>query len=291
MGGLRWGDVDEFECVKAFQGALDAGINFIDTADAYGKGKSEKYIGGLPTHQKDSLVIATKVGVEWNHDGSRSTNLSKAYIERAVDKSLKNMNLDKIDIYYLHEPDPKTDINETLEAMHRLQVLGKVRYFGLSNFPRELIQLISKSIKIAVIQDEFNLINLIHGENAVEIAKNLGVGFCAYSPLSRGLLTGKFSANVKFSAGDNRFENNQFIGDVFKTNLERVRKFDDYCRSIGCSTIDAAIAWLLRFEYVSSVIIGARNIRQLDQQLKASSLELTECQHQEIRNIFLTKND
>jgi len=228
MGGLRWGNVDESECVRAFQSALDAGVNFIDTADAYGKGKSEKYIGGLSKNQKDSLVIATKVGVVWNQDGSRSTDLSRAYIERAVDKSLKNMNLDKIDIYYLHEQDSKTDINETLEAMHRLQALGKVRYFGLSNFPHKLIKQISKSINIAVIQDEFNLLNLIKGEKSIEISKNIGAGFCAYSPLSKGLLTGKFSANAKFDVDDNRLENIQFIGDKFKANLERVRKFDEY---------------------------------------------------------------
>ncbi|TGN18260.1 aldo/keto reductase [Leptospira idonii] len=286
FGGLRWGEVDERESEKTFLSAIDSGINFIDTADAYGKGKSEEFVARLTKDRKDNLVIATKVGVVWNPDGTRRIDLSKNYILSAAEKSLSRLNLDKIDLYFLHEPDPNTPIDETIEALQILKSQGKIRYIGLSNFTAPLIESFHKKIELCCLQDELNLIQREAETGNLKLAFESGLGFLAYGALSKGLLSGKFKKDSQFSKDDNRSGNDHFSGDRFEKNLDRVSLLHEIAMDLGVSTSALSIAWILKLKQLTSVILGARTQVQLSDQISSLEINLTEDMHSRISEIF-----
>ncbi|WP_017850661.1 aldo/keto reductase [Leptospira interrogans] len=286
FGGLRWGYVDNLESEKTFLSALDFGINFIDTADAYGKGRSEEFISRLTKNRKEHLVIGTKVGVVWNPDGTRRIDLSKRHLIEAVERSLQRLKLDKIDLYYLHEPDANTDIEETVEALQLLKAQGKIRYIGLSNFPKETVTEFNSMINVSCLQDELSLIRRDAESANLKFAKENNLGFLAYSPLSKGLLTGKFKFDSQFSSDDNRSGNENFSGERLRANVEKVDRLFQLAKKLGYSTSAVSIAWVLGLDSVTSVVLGARTQEQLEEQMKSLEVVFELDAYQQVEQIF-----
>ncbi|AXR62498.1 aldo/keto reductase [Leptospira mayottensis] len=286
FGGLRWGYVDNLESEKTFLSALDLGINFIDTADAYGKGQSEEFVSRLTKGRKESLVIGTKAGVVWNLDGTRKIDLSKRHLIEAAERSLQRLKLDKIDLYYLHEPDVNTDIEETIEALQLLKAQGKIRYIGLSNFPKETVAQFNSMMQVACLQDELSLIHREAKLTNLKFAKENNLGFLAYSPLSKGLLTGKFKFDSQFSSDDNRSGNEDFSGESLKRNVEKVAMLSEFAKRLGHTASAVSIAWVLGIDSVTSVVLGARTQEQLEAQMKSLEVVFELDTYQQVEQIF-----
>ena len=286
FGGLRWGTVDDKESEKTFLAALEYGINTIDTADAYGQGKAEKFVSKLSSSTKYNLIISTKAGVVWNPDGTRRIDLSPGYLEEALEASLRRLDREVIDIYYLHEPDHKVPIEKTLEKLLTLKEQGKIKNIGLSNHNAQKIRNILSQYNVACFQDELNLLHRDQIKENLMVAKEENLGFFAYSPLYRGILSGKFSDEVNFPENDNRSGDPDFSGKRFLENVKKVKKLTEIADELNCSPASLSIRWLLELEGMTSVVIGARTVGQLEDQLKSLKIDYKADIHKKIENIF-----
>ncbi|MDU6058542.1 MAG: aldo/keto reductase [Enterobacter sp.] len=255
-GGM-WGKIGQLQQSEAEQlvgRALDAGINFIDTADVYSEGRSEAIVGQALKNLKiprENVVVATKVFGETGTAGVNSRGSSRYHIISSVKESLRRLQLDHIDLYQLHGFDPATPIEETLYALDNLVQHGHVRYIGVSNWAADL---------------ERELVPMMQSE---------GVGLMVWSPLAGGLLSGKYGRDGQSEAGSRRLE-----FDFPPVNKERAFDCVDVMRVIaeskGVSVAQIALAWLLHQKAVTSVIIGAKRVEQLDDNIAATGIRLSE---------------
>ncbi|MDP6271020.1 MAG: aldo/keto reductase [Alphaproteobacteria bacterium] len=268
------GRLDEAQSIAVIEKALDLGVTLIDTADVYPMtttGTSEEIIGKALGKARADVVLATKFGMDMGnerHGGSRH------YIMAAVEDSLRRLRTDWIDLYYLHQPDPRTPIEETLRALDDLVRQGKVRYIGCSNFAGwrtvEATYLARELGTNAFIcsQEHYSLLAREVEREVVPALEAYGLGLLPFFPLASGLLTGKYRAG---GAADGRLSYTERLANTFLTerNLELVERFAGFCEARGKSLTDLAFAWLLAQKTVPSVIAGASNDEQLEQNLKA----------------------
>ena len=287
FGGKGWwevmGRLGQAEAESLIRVAFDAGVNLIDTADAYSFGESEKIVGsalkslGLP---RDELVIATKARTKMGNSPN-SGGLSRYHLMDAVDQSLARLQLDHIDLYQIHGIDPLTPIDETLSALDEIQRSGKVRYIGLCNLPAWQVM---KGLAISErrgycrfesIQSYYTIAGRDLERELVPLAQDQQLGVLVWSPLAGGLLSGKFSAETTGPDGTRRL-----TFDFPYVDRPRAFRCVDAMRPIaaghGVSVARVALAWLLAKSHVTSVIIGAKNTEQLRDNLDATQLSLTE---------------
>src|SRR5690554_914995 len=192
-GSSIYGEADEKESIATIHRSLELGGNFLDTADMYGEGENERLIAKAIEGNRDKYIIATKFGVELDDDSKRTGNLngSRAYLKKAVERSLKNLNTDYIDLYYLHRLDPNVPIEETVDGMSELVKEGKVRYIGLSEVGSETIKKAHRVHPITAVESEYSLIERqIEELGILDTMKELGISLVSYSPLSRGFISG-----------------------------------------------------------------------------------------------------
>ncbi|MBU0607621.1 MAG: aldo/keto reductase, partial [Armatimonadetes bacterium] len=201
LGCMMFGDVTpEAESLDIIQAALDAGINFLDTADKYGAGASERVVGRALAGRRDSIVLATKVGLQVDGTGPNASGTSRKHIREAVEASLRRLGTDYLDLYYLHTRDNATPLEESLAALDDLVRAGKVLYVGVSNFRAWQVtrsfglQELNGWDRLAAVQPLYNLANRDAEVELLPACAALGVGVCSYSPLARGVLTGKYRA-------------------------------------------------------------------------------------------------
>lgn len=287
FGGKRWGKVDTEESIATIQAALDSGISFFDTADAYGKGFSEELLGKVLEKKREEVVIATKVGVVWRDDDTRYIDLSSSHIEKACELSLKRLKTDYIDLYQLHEMDSKAPIEETGRALKNILKSGKVRYIGVSNYSVEIIQKLQAFVPVISTQSEYSLIKCEIESDIVPFAAKDGISVLAYSPLYRGLLTGKFNANDSFPETDNRHFDEEFIGEKFKENLAKIDSLKNLETKLEKKTSQIAIRWLLQQDCVDVVICGARRPEQLTENIGACGWRLLDEDLSKISQTFI----
>jgi len=251
--------------------ALDAGINFFDTADVYGAGQSETFIGQALGSRRNKVVLATKFG---NHMEGQGRGASPEYLPMAVEASLRRLRTDHIDLYQLHTPDASVPIAETLGALNELVQAGKVREIGCSNFSAEQIREAEASVKpgaarFVSVQNEYSLLNRDPEAEVLPECERLGLAFVPYSPLASGLLTGKYRQGkplpegTRITSGAGR---DKWITDH---NLATVEALIHFAQSHGHTILDLAFSWLLAQPTVASVIGGAMTPEQVRANAKA----------------------
>lgn len=272
------GRADEQTSVKAIEQALALGINFIDTADIYNQGRSEEIVGKAVKGKRMSVIIATKFG---NTTGIGRGG-SRDYFMKAVEASLRRLNTDYIDLYYLHRPDPETPIEETLRAFNDLVRAGKVRYIACSNFASwQLCEAIwtSKVLNLESFvaeQSRYNIFDRSIEQELVPCCQTYGVGIVPWGPLASGMLTGNYGLG-KAAAKDTRLATRPPIYRDLMTdsNFDKLVKLDAFAVERGHSIGDLAIAWLLSHQWLSSVISGVTKAEQVSTNAASANWKLT----------------
>jgi len=248
IGGWMWGGTDEAESIKTIHTALDRGITLIDTAPAYGFGRSEEIVGkALKEYgQRDKIVLATKVGIEWNDEGGVARNASKERIAREIDDSLRRLQTDYIDIYQVHWPDPLVPISETALAMQKLFDDGKIRAIGVSNFSPQQLEEFREAAKLHFCQPPYNLFERGIEKDVLPYCRKNQIAVLAYGALCRGLLSGKMSEDRKFEGDDLRKEDPKFKEPRFEQYLKAVDLLDKFShQNYDKHVIDLAVRWIL----------------------------------------------
>ncbi len=272
---------DAAETARVVERALELGVTLFDTADIYGGGLSEEYLGkALGARRKDAL-IATKFGMDMRRMG-QPASASRHYIHQAVDASLRRLGTDWIDLYQIHVPDPKTPIDETLGALDDLVRAGKLRYLGHSNFSGwQLVEAewVSRSRRLERFVSAQNLYNLL--ERGVErelapAARKYGLGLLPYFPLASGFLTGKYRRGEAPAAGTRLAAAGPMAERVMSPrNFEQLERLERFAAERGRGILELALGWLASQDVVASVIAGATSPAQVEQNVKATEWTLT----------------
>jgi aryl-alcohol dehydrogenase-like predicted oxidoreductase len=273
---------DEGESRRVLDRAMDLGVNFIDTADIYGRGLSEEILGRAVKGRRDRLVIATKLRGPMG-EGPNDRGLSRARVMAACDASLRRLQTEHIDLYQVHWPDFETPLEETLGALDALVRAGKVRYLGCSNYPAWLLAKalgISERLGLArfdCLQPQYSLLVRDIEREILPLCVSEGVGVIAWSPLASGLLSGKYRRGTTPAPGTRL--------DTWKDTFRRldtpaswdvVERVNELANARGVPACQVALQWVLTQRGVTSVIIGARNVAQLEQNVGATSLTLSD---------------
>ncbi len=277
LGTMMFGDrTDEAEAARILGSARDAGVNFVDTADQYAKGESERMLGRLVAADRDWWVVATKVGNPMG-DGPNDRGLSASWIHRAIDGSLGRLGLDHVDIYYLHRDFPDAPLEETVRAMGDILRAGKARYFGISNFRgwriAEVIRLCREQgvPQPVVCQPYYNALNRMPEVEILPACDHYGIGVVPYSPIARGVLTGKYQpgeappADTRAGRSDRRMMETEFREE----SLVLARLWQTYAEARGFTVGQFAFAWVLANRIVTSVIGGPRTLAQWTEYYRA----------------------
>ncbi|HKX18506.1 MAG TPA: aldo/keto reductase [bacterium] len=237
---------DDGESIATIHRALDLGVTFFDTSDAYGAGRNEELVGRALRGRRDGIILATKFGNLRGPDGKPAGVSGRPeYVPQACDASLRRLGVDVIDLYYQHRVDPGTPIEDTVGAMARLVEQGKVRYLGLSEAAPATIRRAHAVHRITALQTEYSLWTRDVEREILPVCRELGIGFVAYSPLGRGFLTGRFRKPDDVPADDRRRAMPRFQPGNFEQNLELLTQTEDLAREKGCTPAQLALAWVL----------------------------------------------
>ena len=291
MGGpwlYGWGPQDDDESINTILRAMDEGINWIDTAAIYGHGRSESVVGRALKQISRKPLIATKCGLCWDEQNERIPRLKAQSIRAECHDSLKRLDIDTIDLYQIHWNQPEEDIEEAWTEMARLVEEGKVRYIGVSNFEVEQIRRVQKIHPVASLQPPYSM---LHREVEDELLGYCGendIGVIVYSPMQRGLLTGKFDAErlANLPKGDHRKASPDFQQPQLDATLQLVEQLRPIADRNGRTLAQLAISWVLRRDEVTAAIVGARSPSQIIETAPAADWELSEKDIEEIEQLL-----
>ncbi len=258
--------------------ALDAGVNFFDTADVYGGTLSESFMGPLLAPHREKVIIATKFGIAIEGQGGGA---SPGYIRTAIEASLRRLGTDRIDLYQLHQPDPAVPIAETLGELNRLVQEGKVREIGCSNFSVEQLQAAEAAVQpeaahFVSVQNEYSLLRREPEANVLPECERTGLAFLPYFPLASGLLTGKYRKNQAAPEGTRITTGANYAQWLSDENLSLVERLIQYAEARGHTLLELAFGWLLRWPSVASVIAGATKPQQIQANVASAGWTLTD---------------
>jgi aryl-alcohol dehydrogenase-like predicted oxidoreductase len=265
IGGWMWGGTDEAESIRTIHEAVDHGVALVDTAPAYGFGRSEEIVGKALAEggRRNRVLIATKVGLDWK-DGQPFRNASKARIHQEIEDSLRRLRTDVIDIYQVHWPDPNVPIEETAAAMADLQRAGKIKVIGISNFSPAQIEAFGKVAPVQTVQSPYNLFERAIEDDVLPYCRAEGIVTLAYGALCRGLLSGRMTAQTQFAGDDLRKHDPKFQAPRFTQYLQAVERLDRFAQvNFGRRVIHLALRWVLDREDSSIALWGARRPDQL----------------------------
>jgi len=274
--GNMYGPADEKEAIATIHRSLELGGKFLDTADLYGPLKNEQLIAKAISGKRNEYILATKFGweIDDNDKVTWAINGKKDYVKKSLERSLKNLNTDYIDLYYLHRLDKNTLIEETVEAMAELVKEGKVGYIGLSEVSSETVRRANAVHPITAVQSEYSLFERTVEERGVlATLKELGVGFVAYSPLGRGFLSGQINSIDDLPENDFRRAIPRFQGAQFKKNIELVRAIEAMADVKQVTSSQLALAWIMAKGILP--IPGTKRRKYLEQNIAATSIELS----------------
>ena len=275
MGNDFWGDVDDKESIAAIEGALDAGVNFIDTAPAYGAGHAETVVAKAIEGKRDQVVIATKTGVIRTKTEYRR-DLSSKNILKDIHESLTRLKTDCIDLYYIHWPDVNTPLEESVRTLIKLKEQGKFKYLGVSNFSVELMDEIQGMTEIVCLQPNYSMLNRKIETNIVPYCEREALGLITYGTLAGSLLTGKHRQLPEFDDNDKRGNfYNYYRKDIWPQIQDLLIVLDGIAEKHQCTVAQVAIAWSTQQRGVTSVLVGAKNKKQALANAKSASVELS----------------
>ena len=271
-----YGPRNDQESIEVIHRALELGLNFLDTADAYGMGHNEELVGKAIRDRRDKAYLATKFGNVRTPDGGwAEINGRPEYVQQACEASLRRLGLPVIDLYYQHRVDPRVPIEETVGAMARLVEQGKVRYLGLSEAAPETIRRAHKVHPIAALQTEYSLWTRDPEREVLPTCRELGITFVAYSPLGRGFLAGKIQSLNDLAPNDWRRYNPRFEEQNLQRNLELAKRVESLAREKKCTPAQLALAWLLAQGEDIVPIPGTKRQKYLEENIAAVSLRLS----------------
>ena len=275
-----YGATDDTESISVIHRALDLGVTFLDTADMYGPFLNEQLVGRAIADRRDAVVLATKFGNKRSPDGSRSIDGRPEYVREACDASLQRLGVDHIDLYYQHRVDKNTPIEETVGAMAELVTAGKVRHLGLSEASPATIRRAHAVHPITALQTEYSLWTRDPEDNGVlDVVRELGIGFVAYSPLGRGFLTGQITSPDDLEEGDFRRNNPRFQGDNFQQNLDLVARVREIADEHGCTPGQLALAWVMAQTTADLAVVpipGTKRLTYLEENVGAKDVALSD---------------
>lgn len=269
------GTPEGVEALSMLDRALELGIDFFDTADGYGDGKSERFLGAAFKGRRDRVFIATKFGNLRAGGGDRKVDGRPDYVSKACDASLERLGIDVIDLYYLHRVDPLVPIEETVGAMQKLVQQGKVRYIGLSEASPATIRRAHAIHPVTALQSEYSLWSRDLEGEIIDTCRELGIGFVPYAPLGRGFLTGAIKDESVLPPGDHRRKNPRFEPENLKRNLAVLTPLENVAQRLVVTPAQVALAWVLAQGDDVVPIPGTRHRRYLEMNAAAVDLSLT----------------
>ncbi|WP_447971909.1 aldo/keto reductase [Nitrospira sp. M1] len=271
-----YGPADQEESIATIHYALDAGLNFLDTADIYGMGRNETLVGQALKGRREQAFLATKFGIVRDREGKFiGENGRPEYVHQACEESLKRLGVSVIDLYYQHRVDPLIPIEETVGAMAQLVEQGKVRYLGLSEASVATIRRANAVHPIAALQTEYSLWSREPDDHILAACRDLAITFVAYSPLGRGMLTGNISQVEMLSSDDRRRQLPRFQGENLVRNVALVDQLKEFAMARGITPAQVALAWLYAQGRGILPLVGTKRRRYLDENLKAVDVTLS----------------
>jgi aryl-alcohol dehydrogenase-like predicted oxidoreductase len=282
-----YGEADETESLATIHRALELGINLLDTADLYGPMANERLVGKAIAGKRDQIILATKFGfeVDDNETFTGKLNGHPDYARKSIERSLRNLNTDYVDLYYLHRMDPTVPIEDSVGAMSRFVEEGKVRYIGLSEVSADVLRRAHAVHPITALQTEYSLFDRgVEETGVLQATRELGIGFVGYSPLGRGFLSGEIKTPDDFEPNDSRRFFPRYQGENFYKNLALVEKLKTLAESKGISAAQLALAWVLAQDVVA--IPGTKRRKYLEANVAAATITLSADERTELEAIL-----
>jgi aryl-alcohol dehydrogenase-like predicted oxidoreductase len=289
IGGSMWGGQDAREAEDAIRASLDAGVNCIDTAPVYGMGASEELVGRALRGRRDGVIVATKCGLRWDGaagtfkftmtdvDGSKRAihnDLAPARIRQECEDSLRRLGVDVIDLYQIHWPDPARPVDEAMGELVKLREAGKIRWIGASNFSAEQLAVAKRTGGVVSDQPQYSLVERGIERDVLPLCRRENIGLIVYSPMARGLLSGKYGRDHVFPANDHR-------GGTRWAKPETMAKLADALAAArpiadrhGITLANLAVAWVLAQPGITAAIVGARDAAQARENARAAEVTL-----------------
>jgi methylglyoxal reductase len=301
IGGIFWGGADDRESIGAIQASLDSGINCIDTAPMYGCGKSEELVGKAIQGRRESVIIATKCGLRWDskegqpffnvkqfggEDRMVHRNLRPDSIRLECERSLKRLGVNTIDLYQCHWPDPTTPLEDSMAELVKLKDEGKIREIGVSNFVPEMIDTYRSIGPVASAQPKYSPLDRAIERDLLPYCREKKVGVIVYSPLERGILTGKVSMDRQFPPTDTRHNAPWYRPENRKRVLDALQRLKPTAEKHDATLSQLVIAWVFHQPGINAAIVGGRNAEQAKENAGAMKIELEDTELAEIRQVF-----
>ena len=301
VGGWMWGGAEESESIAAIQASIDHGVTTIDTAAVYGQGYGEEVVGKAIQGRRDQVQVATKCGMTWDIPGGSDPwetddrlgnkvtirrNSRPDSIPIECERSLKRLGVDVIDLYQVHWPDTTTPVEDTMAALLKLQEQGKIRAIGVSNYDAAWIKRAAASGTLASLQPPYSLIQRKIEPEILPLCREHGIGVIVYSPLERGLLTGKVTPDRQFPAGDHRAAHKFFTPENRRRVLDALAQIQPIADRHKASLAQVVINWTIQEPGITAALVGARNVDQAIHNAEALDFMLSADERSEIRRAF-----
>ncbi|BBN98321.1 aldo/keto reductase [Sporolactobacillus terrae] len=294
IGGYNlFPNLDDETGKQVVQTAIDHEVEMIDTAFMYGLGHSEELIGDvLKNNDREKVILATKGAQQIAADGAVTLSNNPEFLTQAVDESLKRLQTDYLDIFYIHFPDQDTPKAEAVGALQRLREAGKIRAIGISNFSLEQIKEADADGYVDLVENQYNLLQQDAMREVVPYLKERGITFVPYEPFAAALLTGRYNPDnlPHFEAGDHRLTIDLYQPDQLKRNVEKVEKLKPIASHYGVTTAQLVLAWYMKNPLIGPVIPGARTPEQLLANVASVSTALRDEDYQTIDHVFASSN-
>ncbi|MGE6536674.1 aldo/keto reductase [Bacillus luti] len=287
VGGHNlYADVNEEEGKRLIEEAIQQGITFFDTSDSYGFGRSEELVGQVLKRNRHEFVLATKGGIQPLLNGETYINNEPSYLKNAVENSLRRLQTDYIDLYYLHFTNSETSYIDSIGELTRLKEEGKIRSIGISNVNIEQLKEANQHGYIDVVQSPYNMLDRTAGEELLPYCIESGISFIPYGPLAFGILGGKYTEDFKLNKGDWRKSVNLFEENTYKNNFKKVEKLKGLAEEKNIEVSHLALAWLLNKQGIDTVIPGGKRAEQIRESVRAVDVSLNKQDMKQIESIL-----